>query len=472
MAQDTQKTSLARFRDDESGAGMMWNFFWCVCFLLIAGLAIDMSNAYRMRMVLQLTADSAALAAIQANKSKSDYIQLTGDTSDRTKEERGRLAAIQIAEAMMNPTDHGTVLAASDIKFGTYTKAGGFVEGSGDFAMVTTRRTSATNNPVGTYFLKLMGVLQDWDVGATAVAEKYQAACATDGVITSDKIDFQSNNIYSNKICLHGALGIEVNQNNTYEGGVIVSMEDLDTLTVPEDDLSQNIGLEDALREGYMEPHLANNVENIIASLERAATVGSYDLEYLPAAVKAAAADGTLTVVSTTKRKFDPTTMRPGNIYNITCTGGSGNNTLTLRGVTGADSTTSYLDGVVVITDCNVSFDQNTIIRNAMIATTSTDDKSMQGSAGVSVGAPDNCTPGGGAQLLTAGGMNFAAQMQFHGSQLVAAGPVNISAQVDGASGTTIQSRSRVDLASNNELGLCDGVVDPVIPVRYYRLVK
>lgn len=526
--------SLKRFRKDEDGAGLVWNLFWCVVFLLLAGLAIDVSNAYRMRMVLQVTADSAALAAIMTRDNEKYYnsfmapdTPIVYDDTVTAAEREGyaKAVAIKNAQDMMAVASNGNVLVGADIEFGTYDRATNTftVNTTGDYARAVTRRVSSRGNEVGTFLLRLFNLMPSWDVGATAIARRYIQSPCGPGVITTDKIDFQSNNLFTAGICLYGEKGIEANQNNEYSTGVIVGMLDLDDLTVPGDDLSKNIGLEEALREMYLSPHLALAAGDIVSELQNLASgsdlEGQLDLlqsmnkKYFPEAVQNAIADGDPTTgvvvdqVQTgvdkktgtpiygplTNANFGDVVIVPGNVYKVACNGG--NNTLNLRGMSeeenasidgdvtgiidtasssGTETTTggSSIDGVVVITDCDITVDDGTTIKNSIVATSSTSDMSVKGSNGVNIGAPDDCTPGGGAQIITLGGMHFAAAMQFHGSQLVSQGPVSIAAQVEGMSGTQIQSTGRVDMASNNDLGLCKGDTDDQIPLRYYRLVK
>lgn len=520
---------IRSFVADEAGAGHVWNIFWCIVFLLMAGLAIDSSNAHRTRMVLQVTADSAALAAVQAMDRTATYENFTGNDGDQmTATERGKATAIALAHQIMYPDRNGDVLVPADVRFGTYDRATrAFVEGTGNAVQVTVRRSSANGNALPTTLLRVFGGLQSWDIAAVSIAERYLPGCSADGIITSDRIDFQSNNAYSGNICLHGNAGVEANQNNTYETGVIVSMEDLNNLVVPGDDLSKNVGLADALREGFMAPHLANIVETIIADIDQKG-LGS---GWLPPGI-----DNIVTVAANGQSYTPSAGYQPNTLYNITCTGG--NMTLNLRGnpqssaslldqitnirfaaaggngngngngggngngngggngggTDGSDtgetgsngngnggnggngggngSSQTVLKDVVVVTNCDIALDSDTILDGAMVATSSTAAQSVKGSSGVAVGRPDNCLPGGGSQILTAGGMHFAAKMSFHGSQLVAAGSVKMAAQVDGLAGTSIESRGRVDLASNNAAALCEGTVDPVLPVYRYRLLR
>ena len=468
-------TATAFIRDEE-GSGTIWALFWSVIFLLMAGLAIDVSNAHRNRMLLQVTADASALAALVAYSEPVKYAAYTSGTGTAlTAEGRAQDVAVSLSGENMPEERNGVVLAPADVRFGRF-ENGTFTEGAGDAIEVITRRTQDNANPVPTILLSLLDILPSWDLYGRAVAERYRPDCETDGIITLGVIDLQSNNLFSNGICLHGGSGIEVNQNNVFADGVRVSLPSRRLLTVPGDDPSRNIGLEDALSYGDLMPQLAMQADDILTGLSDLSS--DWQPDYITSNEMAQ-------VIYVNENAFDPGTMIPGNVYQVSCTGGS--SVLNLLGSGGAvpdagkgkgntDEASgavqpTIIENVVVVTDCEIRFDQNTILRDAIIGTTATTDRSVSGSSGVSIGEPDLCTEGGGAQIVTAGGMRFAAQMEFHGSQLVSKGPVSIAAQVNGLSGTSIQSLSRIDLASNNSAGLCEGKADPVLQSYYYRLV-
>ncbi|WP_112322762.1 Tad domain-containing protein [Oceanibium sediminis] len=474
------------FAEDESGFGTLWNIFWCICFLLIGGLVIDHANAMRIKMALQATADSAALGAIMVRSEPSKYESYFGTApGGLSAEQRGQAAAISLSTNIMGTETNGSVLDGADVKFGTWTKEGGFVTGAGDFAQVTTYRADRNDNALQMLLLDAFTPLKSWDVAAQAVAQRYRPDCAKDGVITSDVVDLQSNSKFKNGICVHGGKGVELNRNDVFDPGVIVQMPDLALLKVPGGDTSKNTGLDAALREGTLAPGLAMQTDEIITGLQDISS------EWQPDYVSGNPA---AQLIDVTESAFDPANLVEGNVYRVTCNGGNG--TLNLRGKAsqnalgptditfakkdngggkggGGDESggPSIIEEVVIVTNCQVTFSQETVIQNAIVATSDTSAKSVSGSASVSIGRPDNCAPGGGAQIVTAGGMHFAAKMEFHGSQLVSKGPVKLAAQVDGIGGTSIQSLSRVDFASNNEMGLCEGEADEVLPLNYYRLV-
>ena len=473
---------LRNFISDDDGSGTVWCLFWSIIFLILIGVAIDAGNAYRWKMTMQITGDSAALAAAMTKDYQPYYDDYVGG-GVTDSDARGKAAAMKIASQMM-PTS-GEVILPEDIKFGTW-NGSKFVEGSGPAALVTVRRIAERGNSVPTFLLKLVG-LWEWNINTVSVAERFVSDCDKNGVVTSDKIDFQSNNYYTNKICLHGYNGVEANQNKLYDPEVTVSMFDPENdLTVPGGDTSKNIGLDDALSQNNLQPQIAQNVGNIINDLNDLYSGSALDAEYLPAAVIAGYNNGTSEVISSTptgqvltNTNIDEVQFESGNVYNISCNGG--NNTIDLKnpeptaeqgkGKATGNTGPSTIEGAVIVTNCKVSLDSDLTLIDTIVATSNTSNMSVTGSSGVSIGDPDNCKPGGGAQILTSGGMHFAAKMQFHGSQLIAAGPISLAAQIDGISGTAIESTSRVDMASNNTLALCPGEADNAFESRRYRLV-
>ena len=78
--------------------------------------------------------------------------------------------------------------------------------------------------------------------------------------LAEDVVEIQSNNSYFNGFCIHSNSWVEVNNNNFFEPGTIVSMPDMDDLVVPNDGLDEekNEGLVDALREGKYRICLVN----------------------------------------------------------------------------------------------------------------------------------------------------------------------------------------------------------------------
>jgi hypothetical protein len=99
------------------------------------------------------------------------------------------------------------------------------------------------------------------------------------------------------------------------------------------------------------------------------------------------------------------------------------------------------------------------------------DNANISFSANVSLGAPDNCTLGGGVQLFSSASIHFSSSMTIDGLQVVAAGDVELGARDDGIRGISVQAGQDITLTSNNAFGLCSGGAPNLFVTPYYRLV-
>ncbi len=157
--------ALARFARDEDGAGFAWNIFWSVVFLTLAGLTIDTSHAYRTKRVLVATADSAALAASMGHDRAAIFETVTGKNADGLDPDaRGRALAVAMSERIMAPDSNGRVVAPADVRFGSYSREMGFVEGTGFYARVTAVRAARNDNSLQSLMLGRLTLFGAWDV--------------------------------------------------------------------------------------------------------------------------------------------------------------------------------------------------------------------------------------------------------------------------------------------------------------------
>lgn len=130
------------------------------------------------------------------------------------------------------------------------------------------------------------------------------------------------------------------------------------------------------------------------------------------------------------------------------------------------------LTNVLMITNCQVSFGSGGALENGLIATLHTGSSSISGSSSTRIGAIDNCAPGGGAQLVSLGGMNFASGVSIHGGQLIALKEISFAANGDGLRGTSIISGDTVSGTSNMEMGLCGTGMEDNLSLDYFRMVQ
>lgn len=161
----------------------------------IAGLAIDMGNAYVLRGQLQRTADAAALAGVA---------QLPAETLARTR-------ALEFADLNMPSANHGTVLASSDVVAGswdsdtrTFTPAGAPVNA----LRIVAKRSQDNGNAAPTFFARILGV-DSIDIEVSAVATTDSAAC----ILALDPTSTAAFDVHNRDYIANGC-SVHVNSND------------------------------------------------------------------------------------------------------------------------------------------------------------------------------------------------------------------------------------------------------------------
>ncbi len=439
MSLGEQRPSMLRH---EGGGATIWMIFWMIAFVIFGGVSVDSANGWRVRAVLQSTADAAVLAAA---------IQLPDQATSRS-------AALAIAESNMAAADHGGVLAANDVKYGAWNAATkSFTEGAApnDTVLVTVRRGAANGNPLPTYLLRLSGIFS-WNVGAQAVAQRYFPACLNDGLVARGFVNISSNNHFSGDICVHGQRHVAVNNNNFWALTVSVSMPALENFVIPGGGWASNTNIDKVLVEEWFDPKLVDQIDAIIAGIRNRAP------EWTPAYINAALPVITVNGVN----NFNPATLIQGRIYVINCNGPNNNINV---------GNNAVVTKVVLIANCKFSLGNNASYSNAVIASTAGVASNLQErlitiGQGTTLGANDSCAYGGGVTLLSTASIDGAAGSRYFGVQAVAKGNISLAAGQNAIEGLQAQAGGNISLTSNNVIGSCTGGVDS-FKVAYYRLV-
>ena len=441
------KTHLTSFLRDERGGYTIWGLTWFMIYLAIGGLAVDVTDAYRNQTLLQSTADSAAIAGA---------MQLPSETA-------AAAAASTYAEDNLDQNRNGVVLDGSDITVGAWdfdTRT--FTPGAPvpNAVRVITRRGSQNNNPVAMNLLRILslaGLNPNWNIDTEAIAAAYLPGCIRDGLIAMNQVNLSSSNSHLNGICIHGQeAGVDLQNHNYFEPGVLVSMPDLEMLPNRANLYSMNPGLEDALRRGDMYPRDVDRLGSIISGLR------NMDPTYLPDYLvdidpTTRARSLRIGVTKVTGNSL-PGTLAPNTVYDINCNG-----QLNLPG--------NLMQGVVVVADCRIHSSSGTHIVDGVIASSySGNNAAIDIAAQASLGLADNCAPGGGVELYTLGDAHVAAQGGFHGVRVVAANDVKFTANNNGIYGMSVQAGNNIDYTSNNSFGSCTGGVPGQVAV-HFRLV-
>ncbi len=429
-----------RFVRETDGAMGIYGLilFFTIC--VIIGLSMDVANGYKVRSELQVAADTAGHTAL--------YNRLAdGKDAAITK-------AVNVAAHNLSTSDAGSAITAADITFGTWDAVAKVFTpdpNSTSAVMVAARRNASRSNAARTFLLSTVG-LSAWEVATNSVSETYRPPCLREGFVGENVVDLQSNNGFYNGFCLHSNGSVKVNQNNYFEAGTVVSMPNMSNLALPASGFVKNDGLLAALRESFYNIRILDRIAPIIASL----TAGSNT--YMPAYVTNKTVK-TITIASAST-KLSATNLVAGNIYYVSC---SGNKKLTI------DNNVT-LKKVVVMTNCTVNFSQNDKLEDVVIGTTNTADDSINWSSGFQIGRDDTCATGGGAQLLTMGGMKSAAALMAFGAQLLAIKSINFTANADGIEGASFISGDTVSGTSNMSMGFCGSGMEQNFEVDYYRL--
>jgi Flp pilus assembly protein TadG len=156
------RLALKTLLRDERGAVAVILFVYLPVILGLFALAVDMSYALSTRNMLQVTAESAALAATAQLPDNSACTILTSAC----------YVAEQYAEKNMPKARYGSVLANADVVVGKWDdNAKSFAPGGLPFnaVQVTTRMAAANNNALKLFFAQALG-WKSIDVQRTAIA--------------------------------------------------------------------------------------------------------------------------------------------------------------------------------------------------------------------------------------------------------------------------------------------------------------
>lgn len=438
---------LRKFTHREDGALTAFGLFLVLAMICVGGLGLDVANAIMVRTHLQVAADSAAHAALVAREYRTPT--------------QAKNIAIQVAQSSLPASKFGDTIRADDIQFGKWdaaTRTFTFDPNSNEAVMVNTQRLAGRSNGVTTYFLRFVG-MGNLDVVSQSVFETYYPTCFREGFVAENVVDVQSNNVYGNGFCIHSNDHVEINNGNAFMDGTIVSMPDKADLVIPTDGFDSNPGLASALRSGAYRMRILDRIDDIIAYVDDpTSTYFRSDYVNLDPVTNLPPPRVTLTH----KDKIDNSNWTPGAIHEATCN--ASNQKLMIPANT-------VLQKGILITNCKVEFGANSEIHDIIMVSTSTDDEAFSGAAGATIGLDDGCAAGGGAQLVTLGGMRFPADLQIYGGQLIANKAIEFAARPDGIEGVSIVSGDRIDGSSLINVGFCGGLgMDNNFMAEYFRL--
>lgn len=429
---------VRRLARNDRGGATAFSLFLIASTLMLGGYAVDVGNAIAARSKLQVTADAAAHAALLTRELKT--------------EAEAKAAALAVVEQNMPLASFGPVLTEEDITFGTWdAQTRTFTPSTiwHDAVRVETKQIDALGNPVATYLLKLVG-LDSWNLITPSIFATYHPSCLREGFVAENVVDLQSNNNYFNGFCIHSNTYVSLNSNNFFEAGTIVSMPDPNQIDLPNSGFDSNIGLQEALRKGQWNIRILNRIMPIIDGIRTG------NPKYVPDYIT------NTTPIALSSRTIDEASLTRGRIHTFSCGGGGAAMTF---------KSNLLVREVVVITNCKVKFEQGVVLEDAVVATTETSHQSMTSPASFRLGRNDACAPGGGAQLLSMGSINFAAAMEIFGSQMIAMKDIEFSANANGIQGAALVAGGTISGTSNMNMGFCSTGMEDNFMADYFKLV-
>lgn len=430
--------ALARTLGRETGSATALSLFFMVASAGLAAFAIDLQRVNSLDVQLQNVADTAAHAAMIARSTQT--------------EAQAKATAINIAQRNLPVASTGNVISTSSVEFGTWnavSRTFTATAGSTEAVRVTLRRTAANGNPIKMFLLQVAGISQ-MSMTRRAVMLGYDPDCLREGFVAQGMVDIQSNNTFKNGFCIHSNTVVKVSSGNVFEPGVKVSMPDKSLVQMPNSGFASSPGLQEALTSNRYDIRILSRIQTIIDGLRAGSPL------FVPSYITSTS------VNNVTDNWFKNGNLVSGRIYDVTCSGG-GSNTINLSRV---------VRNVVILTNCAISFGSGAQMIDSVIATTNTDIKSITGSASVTLGNVDNCVAGGGAQLLTLGGMNFSSGLSVYGVQLIAAKDIGFSASGTGVKGVSLVSGGTISGTSGMTMSYCNGAgMEGNFRMRYARMV-
>lgn len=436
MATMRDTKNMRQIIEDETGSATLMALFFVLISAVLGGLAIDFNKAMARRTHLQVTVDSVAHAALY--------------TRERNSKEVAIAKALQIAAVNLPVARNGNALLASDIEFGRWDHdAREFTPdaNSKSAVRVHAHRILERDNAVSNILLRMVG-FDTFDITRAAVYVTYQPTCFREGFVAEQAVDVQSNNSFQNGFCIHSNDHVKVSSNNFFGEETIVSMPNTEHLQLPRSGFESNSGLEEALRDNGYHLRILNKLDQLITDLSQNSAdtrpdyITTNSVDYL---------DG---------KSVDGSQFLPGRAYVVTCGGGA---------------TMSIKDGGIIrdttiVTNCPIKFGQGATLENTVLATTNTNSRSISAPSTLQIGRNDNCAPGGGAQILTLGGIDIAADMRIYGGQILAKGDVAFAANADGIAGASIIAGGTISGTSNMTMGFCGDGMEDSFRADYFRL--
>lgn len=508
------------FCRDEAGAGTVFALFGITLCLMLAGMAVDYSNAWRQREILRLSADVAAHAGAG--------VLARGGTA------AGAMVAANTAIELNTPKEkYGRVLydAIEDIRPFHYDFASNRELLSGPINAVSVRleRNDRVRNPVPTFLLRLIGQ-DDWNIAVESVSAVVptERCQSSEGVFAHGPLTLEGKSMVGTKVCLHSQKLVSLQQPSSFASDSGLSMPDMGRCSGFCDDSSSPGYDAAAASVNLVMPETATFIGDLVDSFGDPKKKSSAETQFFtahPLAADLSALDElgvdttklkTGDVVPLTATLFQRARSLPaGLVYKVTCGAEDGAvlriglstaeaeaalmaaesmspEEMAMAGGDGVDGvsapaasdTTSsdtgagtdpapdhfVLAGSVLLSNCAFHFTPTAEIRDALMISTRTGlDAVLTAEEGAMAGDPAMaCRASRQAVIMALGAMTVPAGFTASNASFVIAGPVRIGGLPDGVPalhrGLAIHSAAEVQFAGAHAFESCGSGSSALLP--------
>ena len=458
-----------QFYRNQSGAGTVMSLFGLMICLLLGGVAIDSTNAWRNKELLSLTADVAAHAgavAIAQGADPEDIMDavMTATEFNMPKDRFGRIIKEAQYDITLQNYDPGTNTFQST--------------GEPNAVEVTLRRNKLVNNPVPTFLLGLIGQYS-WDITARSVATvgNTERCDASEGLFSSNKIVLDGENQIGNNFCIHSQQSVVLNSRNIFEKGSLVSMPDL-TNCFDMCNSESNPGIR-AQEVNLIMPDLGTFIQETENAFNghplTDKAISFFDTKPLSDSLSSLEEVGVTNqdlanpekgmAVSLAKEQFLYLREYPqGLVYLVECTDQE-----PLLEI-GTEPYAPEMKNIALITNCAIRFGENASIRGSLIVTTSEQpEATITVDQGASAGDPlNNCDPKQHSVIMSFGKVDIPASFARSNVTFVIAGDVQMSGtpgvELSMHRGTAIHASGSIELSSQHNFQPCTNSADILLP--------
>jgi putative Tad-like protein involved in Flp pilus assembly len=437
---------LAGFLADESGFVTHFALTVMLLVIIFSGLSLDSSNAWRVKYMLQVSADASAHAASMELPNTTNALE----------------AGMALANANLT-VGNASAINEESIEFGIWdedTSTFTATMSNPDAVRVTAARSEATSNALPTLLLRMAG-LQSWNISVQSVAYRSTEECAVADITTNGVFSITSNNDFYGSYCAAAAGGIDLSNNNEFDDDNRLYVESFADLGWP-----GSVGMNTVVGRGTVDSSATLTYANILR--ERAEISAPYvsDIETLaddyldpyyvnqPDYINTSAA-----VIEIDARDVKYTSFIPSRIYEVVCGSGAGNKAQFFKN--------SEVSQVVIVSECRIQLGKGSSFDDVVLVSRNTGNKSVYAAANVTLGEDDDCAAGGGVQIFTGGDFSSAAGLHSYGLTLSAAGEVSMAAQSDGVEGLIIYANGDVSFSAQASFGTCASAEDEDAVVSY-----